>query len=130
MARQNFFVPGPLPGMNDYIGKDARRKYGREKKQWATVIRACIRKAKIKPAQHVWIVWQWREPNRRRDPDNFVSMGEKFILDALQEAGILSNDGWNEVAGWSHRWSVDAKRPGVLVTLQDCLETGWNDLYR
>ena len=45
------------------------------------------------------------EPDRRRDPSNFTSSGQKLIEDALQQCGVLAGDGWKHVAGFRHYWS-------------------------
>jgi hypothetical protein len=118
MSIQSFFVPGPLPGINDYLGKDTRWKYAEDKKLWTQTIVVCIRNAKIKPLRRVWIEFCWCEPNRRRNPDNIAGIGIKFILDALYQGRILKNDGWKEIAGWRNQWTVSDK-PGVMVTLKE-----------
>ncbi len=117
--RQSFFVPGPLPGMNDFISTGSRFRYNDAKKRWAVTIGSCIRLAKISPVQRVHITWLWHERNRQRNPDNFAAIGKKFVLDTLQACGILKNDGWKQIAGWSDDWVVDVERPGVLVTLEE-----------
>ena len=60
-----------------------------------------------------------REPNKRRDPDGFCAGGAKVVIDALKTAGVLDNDGWRHIVGLRHTWSVDATRPGVLVTITE-----------
>ena len=114
---QQFFVPGPLPGMNDYISTGNRFRYNTDKKQWTRLIAARIREAKLKPMHRASIAWIWHEKTRRRDPDNFAGIGKKFILDALVACQILPDDGWDEIAGWSDAWIVDKKTPGVTVIL-------------
>lgn len=116
---QQFFVPGPLPGQNEYMGNGTRWKYGAAKKKWAKVIAAAIIQAKLNPMQRVQITWQWQERNSRRDPDNFTGISKKFILDTLVSVGILPDDGWGEIAGWTDRWHVEKANPGVMVTLEE-----------
>ena len=64
----------------------------------------------------VRVIMTWYEPNRRTDPDN-IAAAKKFILDGLQLAGVLKNDGWNEVLGFIDNFEVDKKNPGVEITL-------------
>jgi hypothetical protein len=116
---QSFFVPGPIPGMNDYIGKGQRWCYTTDKKKWSQVIAFHIRHAKVQPVGPVYVHFLWREKNRRRNPDNFAAIGKKFCLDALQQCGILKNDGWAEIIGWSDTWVIDREKPGVLITLEE-----------
>lgn len=116
---QQFFVPGPLPGQNTFMGKGSRWTYKKAKREWAKRIGADIAQAKLKPMRRVQIAWQWQECNRRRDPDNFTGISKKFILDTLVGAGILPDDGWDEIAGWTDHWMVDVTNPGVLIILQE-----------
>lgn len=116
---QQFFVQGPLPGQNTFMGKGSRWTYKKAKKEWAKRIVLDIAQAKLRPMRRVQIAWQWQERNRRRDPDNFTGISKKFILDTLVGAGILSDDGWDEIAGWTDHWMVDATNPGVLIILQE-----------
>ena len=38
-------------------------------------------------------------------------------MDALVQAGILADDGWNEVAGISDIYAIDRKRPRIEVAV-------------
>ena len=116
--KQSLFIPGPLPGMNDYIGKGQRFKYNTDKKRWALTVGACIRSAKLQPVERAFIYWKWKEKNRRRDPDNFIAIGKKFILDALTTCGVLKGDGWDHIEGFWDTWVV-SDEPGVLVILEE-----------
>jgi len=118
---QQFFVPGLLPGQNTFMGNGNRWTYGKAKKQWAVRIALAIAQAKLQPMHRVQITWVWQERNTRRDPDNFTGISKKFILDTLVSTGILPDDGWDEIAGWTDRWTVDAANPGVMITLTEVL---------
>ena len=63
-----------------------------------------------------YILFRWIEKDKRRDKDN-ISFAKKFILDALQEADILRNDGWGEIIGFSDTFAVDKANPRVEVYL-------------
>ena len=71
----------------------------------------------LQPMGRVRIAWRWVEASKNRDPDNFSSIGKKFILDALVTAGVLQNDGWRHIAGWTDDWEIGV--PGVHVTLEE-----------
>lgn len=116
--RQSFFIPGPLPGMNDFAGKKSRWHYTALKKDWQQVIGVHIHLAKLQKMQWATVTFLWKEKNRKRDPDNICS-AQKFVLDALVSKGILPDDGWDEIMGLSHRFSVQARNPGVDVILED-----------
>lgn len=61
--------------------------------------------------------YTWYEPNRKRDKDNISSFGRKCIQDALVKAGVLKNDGWNEIESFSDKFFVDKKNPRIEVEI-------------
>lgn len=94
-----FEIPFKLPNYNDAIrATNANRYAGNEKKkQIERQIRACIRTARhnktLEPIDERVVVFiDWWEPKNNRDADNIKS-ASKFILDAMQKADILINDG-------------------------------------
>ena len=113
---QTFFVPGPLPNVNDIAGKN-RWSYGKTKKTWTQRIATLALVARIKPVDRAVFAFEWREKDRRRNPDNIAGGGKKLIFDGLVTAHVIANDGWGQVAGWSDSFAVDAANPGVWVTL-------------
>lgn len=124
----SFFVPGPLPSLNDIIDANKQTKtrsgkmlvglgYTGMKERWGNAIVAIIRRAKVPPIKRVRVLFQWMESKRNRDPDN-VAAGKKFVFDALVKAGVIENDGWKQVAGFSDVFIV-SDRPGVEVSVRD-----------
>lgn len=67
--------------------------------------------------------FDWREVSKRRDPDNFIGGGTKFILDTMRLIDLIEGDGWDlyEEGGDQvpvmHSFRVDKKNPGVCVTI-------------
>lgn len=51
--------------------------------------------------------------------DNISSFGRKVIQDALVKAGVLRNDGWKEIRGFSDRFAVDAENPRIEVEIEE-----------
>lgn len=85
---------GSLPGLNDIV--DANRSGwavgARQKKSVQKILRmSWIGKEKTCFSGSVKIIVRFYEKNLRRDDDN-VFGGLKFILDTLQEMGIIKND--------------------------------------
>lgn len=115
---QRLFIPGPLPRLNQLIGRE-RWYYTAAKKQWGETIGWEIRKQHLRPMNRVFIQWIWQEKNRQRDPDNVCAIGRKFVLDALVEMKILTNDGWTQIEGWTDTWVVVPDAPGVTVILEE-----------
>lgn len=56
--------------------------------------------------------------NKRKDKDN-IAFSIKFILDGLQQANIIKNDGWKEVGNFEFEFYVDKERPRVKVELEE-----------
>lgn len=117
-------IPGLLPGLNEYI--DAERshkgkyKAASMKRQAQNVIGYMIRTQLrgVRFTRPVVIRYLWIEPSRRRDKDN-IAFAKKFIQDALVETGVLRNDGWSEIEGFTDNFALDPKNPRVEVTTEE-----------
>lgn len=104
-AVNHFTIQGRLPSLNDYT-RACRSHWskGAEYKRdveadiiWQ--IRAARNKGTLHPvACKIVLHVEWHESDQRRDVDNIVS-AKKFILDAMQKAGIIPNDNRKYVAG-------------------------------
>ena len=126
-TEQVFFVPGPLPGLNEiiaagkqlipWLSKGKRRVYELTilKKKWDEKVTRAAMLHRIKPMESVDIRLVWIEHNRKRDKDN-VMAGKKFVLDGLVKAGILKNDGWKQVGGFTES-VILGECAGVIVSL-------------
>lgn len=128
---RSLWIPLPLPNLNDLI-KEAtdtiRTKsgqvlrgvhYANMKRHWAGVVRIHAHAQHFDPiAGPAHYEIEFVEPNRRRDPDGLVAGGLKIIFDALQEAGLMQNDGWANVLSISPTWRVDKTKPGVRLTVR------------
>jgi hypothetical protein len=140
-----FFVPGKVPSLNDLLearGAVApvirsiimRRKpskaksrghrfdlYNDIKQDWKqrTVDALGTPFVRVHSAYFGYLVV---EETLKRDPSNICSAAVKFIEDGLVEAGVIPNDGWDNVLGirvhWVHRKGRD---PGVYVVMSDAL---------
>jgi len=60
----------------------------------------------------------WYRKNKRTDPDN-ISFAKKFILDAMQEVGIIENDGWSQIAGFIDEYKVDKDYQRVEIEIEE-----------
>lgn len=101
----SFTVSGRLPSLNDYI--DACRSHwskgAKLKTETEELIYWSIKAARAaglcrpvkKPCR---IEFVWYEHGARRDLDNVFS-AKKYILDAMQTAGIIENDDRKHVVG-------------------------------
>ena len=111
-------IPGELPDLNAIIAasKSHYGKYSRLKAEYTNLV-VWLSKS-LPPMDRVYISCHWICKDKRRDMDN-VAVGIKFILDGLVKAGVLKNDGWKQIAGIGHRFSVDKDNPRVEVILDD-----------
>lgn len=118
-----FEIPGRLPGLNEIIdaakqGNGKYQPYALMKEKYTEMI-AWIAK-KLPSYEKVALVITWYEPNSRRDPDNIMA-GQKFILDALVQAGVIPNDSQKYIQGILHRFRVDKQNPRVEVEIVDAM---------
>lgn len=116
-------IPGTLPNLNDYIAAERTNRHKGAKMKAdngnivAAAIRQCMRGVRIeKPVQ---MIYTWYEPNKRRDKDNISSFGRKVIQDALVQCGVLQDDGWKHVIGFSDRFEVDKENPRIEVLIRE-----------
>lgn len=118
---QIFTIPGRLPGMNEITKANRGNRYqgAKLKKDAQETIGWAIKEAHLTPVKRpFYLHCTWIEPNMRRDKDN-VRAGVKFILDALQEMGVIENDGWREVVGFTDTYRVNKDDPRVIVEIEE-----------
>src|SRR5688572_27215658 len=101
MKSFTFKYQGRMPALNDYIkanrGKGGKF-FGNQTKKFLTndMAEQIKKQSPIKFTGLVVVEFHWVEINKMRDPDNFV-FAKKFVLDGLVLAGVLPNDGWNNI---------------------------------
>lgn len=78
----------------------------------------------------VWIDYVYYCRNQKRDLDNIAGFAHKAIQDSLVKAGILVNDGWKQVAGFSDTFRVDKDNPHIEICLLPVAERGVSDAHR
>ena len=125
--RYKITIPGTLPGLNEYINAERGNRYQAAslKKQTEDMIAACIAQQLrgVRFDGPVKITYTWYEENRKRDKDN-IAFAKKFVQDALVKAGVLANDGWQEIVSFSDRFKVDKDNPRVEVIIESAGKGG------
>lgn len=119
MNKYTTYIDVAIPTFNESIdlAKTHKMKYSRRKEE--VVENICYFIQRIPTLDRIYLKLTWMEPNRRYDPDNIAS-GIKYILDALQAADIIKNDGWKQVAGWENHFEVQKnKERGVLMEIEE-----------
>lgn len=120
---QKILINAKLPSLNEVIEKNRTNPYigAKLKKETQRLIEAYILESRAKRIEEpVEVMIRWHEKDKRRDVDNIQSAA-KFILDALQEAGILPTDGRKWVKQVYHK-VVDDTKTFVEVYLREVEE--------
>mgnify|MGYP005816472919 FL=1 len=116
-------IPGKLNNLNDYIAAERTNRYkgANLKSENGNIVSAAVRQCLkgVRIDKPVFMHYTWYEPNKRRDLDNISSFGRKVIQDALVGAGVLKDDGWSHVVGFSDRFKVDRKNPRIEVLIRE-----------
>lgn len=116
-------IPGRLHNLNDLISAERTNRHMGAKMKAddevivSVAIRRCMGITAIQ--KPVYMEYKWVEPNKRRDLDNISSYGRKIIQDSLVKTGVLKDDGWNEVVGFSDRFEVDRENPRIEVLIKE-----------
>jgi hypothetical protein len=63
----------------------------------------------------------WRNRTRRVDPDNQAGAGQKLILDALQKAGVMENDGTYHVGRLYHDFEYGVQNSSLVVEMRESM---------
>ena len=120
IIKHKFVIKGRLPSLNEYCNAERKGYHCANgmKHRCQNVIIGYIRRFKLKPIRHpVKIQYRFYEPNKRRDKDNISAIAHKFIQDAIVEAGILRDDGWDYITGFSDEFYIDKLNPRIEVEL-------------
>ena len=116
-------LPMKLRSMNEYITacrknpQEGARMKRTDQRSVEWCITSQLRGIRIK--KPVRMVYRWYEPSRKRDKDNISSYGRKVIQDALVNCGVLKNDGWSYILGFSDEFYIDKKKPRIEVVLKE-----------
>jgi Holliday junction resolvase RusA-like endonuclease len=111
----HFTIPGELMSLNEYTYAN-RGGWGHALKKEETD-RVAEEAIQLEPVEgRALFRFTWYRKNRRTDPDN-ICFAKKLIMDGLQEAGIIENDGWSQVYGFDDRFEVDKDNPRVEVEI-------------
>lgn len=121
--RCKLVLPIRLHSLNEYIESCRRNPYqGAQMKridqqtvEWN--IRSQLRGVRFR--KPVRMSYTWYEKNRKRDPDNVSSYGRKVIQDALVSCGVLKDDGWSCISGFSDEFGVDKKSPRIEIIIEE-----------
>lgn len=112
-------IKGELTDLNTYINAERSNRFmgAKIKKQQTEIVYWAIKEQKLKKAQgSVYMTYTWYCKNKKKDKDNIV-FARKFIQDGLMTAGILKNDGWDDIEGFQDVFEIDAANPRIEVEI-------------
>jgi Holliday junction resolvase RusA-like endonuclease len=122
MMTMKLVIPGTLPSLNEMINASKRSKYAyvAMKDQAINKIGWTFRTTMPGNVSQGLsdYTFTWYCPNMRKDKDNIIG-GQKFVFDALQEIGFITNDGWKQIRNIEHRFEVDKKQPRLEVEIRE-----------
>lgn len=116
-------IPGKFPSMNQFIGANRNSVHAgnnmkrSSQREIAVYIMNSLRGKKIKTP--ITISYTYYEQNKRRDLDNISGYFHKVFQDALVHCGIIKNDSWGEICGFSDTFGVDKDNPRIEITLRE-----------
>ncbi len=119
---QVLIISGRFPSYNE-VTQTNRGKQGiylgnKLKRKWTEIVAWECKGQKIRPfTKQIDIDFLWVCKDKRRDKDNIMS-AQKFIFDGLQAAGVIKNDGWNEIREIKHKFIKSAKEK-VIVRMEE-----------
>lgn len=114
-------IHGELPDLNTYTNANRGNKYvGAKIKKDATQCVEWYAKRQLEGKyERIRLSITYYCKNKRKDMDN-IAFAKKFILDGLVEAGVIPNDGWSEIEGWTEHFEIDKVNPRIEVELIEC----------
>jgi len=101
-ATQSIVIDIRFPSLNDYTKANRGNKYGgnKIKQEFTDAVQWACKEQKVKPVVNPCkIFFKWYDDGRR-DPDN-IAFAKKFILDGMVKAGVLKNDTWRYIRGFT-----------------------------
>jgi len=120
LQHNEFFIviPHELPALNEILGATNSNRYvgaALKKKSMQLVALYLPNKTLPTPLTADFLFYS---KNARKDPDNIASGATKIIFDAMQQKGILVNDGQKQIRQLHYRFAVDKNNPRIEITLK------------
>jgi len=126
MSEYKFVVPGRLVGLNEYTkaNRSGWKQGNREKRNAQEIVGCNIRQQlhRVQITNPVFVNFKFTEPNKKRDHDNVASFATKVVFDALVQCGVLKDDGWDEVLGYSVEFEEDKENPHIEITIKEVID--------
>ncbi len=97
-------------------------QYNEVKQDWKQKVVTTVRNVGFTAVDACYFNYLVVENTRKRDPSNIISSSIKFIEDGLSEAGVIPNDGWNNVLGITNYFTHQTTHEeGVFLVMTDVM---------
>lgn len=116
-------ILGPLHAMNEVIQANRRNRFlGAKMKQEDTDYIALESGKQIPRGFEpinvpMFIEFHWYCKNKKKDPDNIAS-SKKSVLDGLQKSGIIKQDTWKSIIGFSDHFYIDKNHERLIAIIK------------
>lgn len=111
-----------MASLNDYIlaCRTSPWKGNKFKQEEQDKVKKYIGESDLQPVidYPLQVTFLFYEQNHKRDLDNVSSWAHKSVMDALVTSGILENDGWKQITGYTDCFYVDKENPRIEVILE------------
>lgn len=112
-------IKGSLTDLNTYINAERSNRFMGstvKKNNTHAVHNAAIEQHLKKIRPPVFFAFRWYCKDKKKDKDN-IAFAKKYIFDGLILAKVLTNDGWNDIEGWSDDFYIDVDNPRIEVEI-------------
>lgn len=119
---QKLIIQGELAAANDIVNKNRTHwsKGAKQKRNNTNIVYYECLAQKLKPfTRQTDLDITFYCKNKRKDKDNILSGAIKFILDGLQLAGVIVNDGWKEIGKINFDFEVDKGNPRIEIEMRE-----------
>lgn len=123
MAEYRVVIQGRFPSMNEFITANRTHKQKgnnlKKKSQNEIALQLLQQHRKLHIDKPIRLIYKFYEPNKKRDLDNISGYFHKVFQDALVHCGIIHNDSWQYIVGFSDEFFVDNKNPRIEVLIEE-----------
>ena len=122
--RYKVVIEGEFPSLNEFIDANRRSKgkwnKGNQMKQKDQgIISGYLMEQlhKVHIDKPIRLEYTYYCKNKKKDLDNISGYFHKVFQDALVHCGVIHNDSWHYITGFSDEFFVDNKQPRIEVEL-------------
>lgn len=110
-------IQGSLCDLNKFLKATNNNRYAgakikREETERVALEARTVKKEKLDFPVQIDYIWYCKD--KRKDKSN-IAFAKKFIEDGLTKAGVIPDDGWKYVSGFSDNFELDPKNPRIEV---------------